>query len=180
MSAEFITAALHSMRIRTLTAIIAILATATFTTNAYATLDSGLPNPKLTPGFANPAVTQRTIGSTICVVGYTKTIRPSAYYTTSLKKKQLASGYNYQGDLSTADYEEDHLLPLEIGGHPTDARNLWPEPRLVPRSAGLKDKLENKIHLLICSGKISLIVGQSAFTVNWEKAYESYIGKLPD
>jgi hypothetical protein len=25
-------------------------------------------------------------------------------------------------------YEEDHLIPLEDGGGPTDPRNLWPEP----------------------------------------------------
>jgi hypothetical protein len=24
-------------------------------------------------------------------------------------------------------YEEDHLIPLEDGGDPTDSRNLWPE-----------------------------------------------------
>src|SRR5216683_2609243 len=26
-----------------------------------------------------------------------------------------------------AHYEEDHLVSLELGGHPRDPRNLWPE-----------------------------------------------------
>ena len=27
-----------------------------------------------------------------------------------------------------SDYQEDHLISLELGGNPTDPRNLWPEP----------------------------------------------------
>jgi len=55
----------------------------------------------------NPAVTQQTIGSTICVSGYTKTIRPPPSYTTSLKVAQIAS-YG-DSDTNTANYEEDHV-----------------------------------------------------------------------
>jgi len=27
-----------------------------------------------------------------------------------------------------ANYEEDHFIPLEVGGNPEDPGNLWPEP----------------------------------------------------
>jgi len=37
-----------------------------------------LPNSHVTPGALNPSVTQANIHSTICVRGYTKTIRPPA------------------------------------------------------------------------------------------------------
>lgn len=40
-----------------------------------------LPDPQLTPGVTNPDVTQATIDKTICVPGWTKTIRPPASYT---------------------------------------------------------------------------------------------------
>jgi hypothetical protein len=53
-----------------------------------------LPNPSVTPGATNPAVNQGDIDQTICIRGYTKTIRPSAYYTNRLKKVQLAQ-YGY-------------------------------------------------------------------------------------
>jgi hypothetical protein len=86
-----------------------------------------LPNPVMTPGATNSDVTQANIERTICVRGYTKTIRPPAYYTNRLKKEQLAQ-YGY-ADRNPRHYEEDHLIPLEIGGNPTDPRNLWPEPR---------------------------------------------------
>ena len=135
----------------------------------------GLPNSKVTPSAIDPAVMQNNLDSTICVVGYTKTVRPPASYTTALKRKQLASGYNYLGDLSTKSYEEDHLIPLELGGAPSDVRNLWPEPRHISWGATKKDRLENKLHLLVCSHQITLKVAQAAFAVNWVSAYKRYI-----
>ena len=135
----------------------------------------GLPNTKATPGAIDPAVTQNNLSSTICVAGYTKTVRPPVSYTNALKRKQLASGYNYVGDLSTKNYEEDHLIPLELGGAPSDVRNLWPEPRHVTWDAAKKDRLENKLHLLVCSQQLSLKSAQSAFALNWVIAYKKYI-----
>jgi hypothetical protein len=137
---------------------------------------SGLPRHAQTPGAINPAVTQGTISSTICVSGYTRTIRPPSSYTTGLKRQQLAAGYNLNGDLSTYDYEEDHLVPLEVGGNPTSVKNLWPEPRHILWSAAKKDRLENTIHSLICSGALSLRAGQRIFETNWEAGYQKYIG----
>ncbi len=48
-----------------------------------------LPDPGLTPGAINPAVTQGNIGATICVRGWTRTIRPPAQYTEDLKRRQI-------------------------------------------------------------------------------------------
>jgi hypothetical protein len=140
---------------------------------------SGLPNTKLTPGAINPLVTQSNIRTTICVIGWTATVRPPVSYTNSLKYNQLHSGYNLNGDLSMKDYEEDHIVPLEVGGNPDSPLNLFPEPRNVRLGSYVKDQLENKIHALVCSGKITLKVGQSVFLSNWEKGYEKYIGPLP-
>ena len=117
-----------------------------------------LPNGRRTPGSLNASVTQRNIRSTICRTGYTSTVRPSSSYTTSLKVQQLDSGYAFHGDLSTRDYEEDHLIALEIGGAPNDARNLWPEPYADSDGARTKDLVENQLHDLVCSGRLSLRV----------------------
>src|SRR5436190_23881636 len=78
-----------------------------------------LPDPSCQPGTYNPDVTQSTIDTTICVSGWTATVRPPSSYTTALKVKQIAE-YGYS-DTSTADYEEDHLVPLELGGAPKAA-----------------------------------------------------------
>ena len=141
-------------------------------------LSSGaiLPNRTRTPGAVNPAVTASTIHATICLTGYTKTIRPSSTYTTALKRTQLASGYSYHGDLSTSDYEEDHLISLELGGSPSSVKNLWPEPYTATQGARVKDKVENRLHDLVCSGRLSLHAAQQAIATNWWNAYQRYGG----
>src|SRR4051794_19049648 len=104
----------------------------------------------LTPGVLNPDVTQATIGSTICVRGWTKTIRPPSDYTARLKLGHMRA-YGLTGALGN--FQEDHLISLELGGHPTDARNLWPEP--YPRASEV-DRIENELNGAVCSGKLTL------------------------
>jgi hypothetical protein len=108
----------------------------------------------LTPGVVNPDVTQATIESTICEHGWTRTIRPPVSYTNRLKLEQMRE-YGLTGDPSG--YQEDHLVSLELGGHPTDPRNLWPEPR--PRAEEV-DATENDLNARICDGSLSLADGQ--------------------
>ena len=103
-----------------------------------------------TPGVLNPDVTQANIDSTICVHGWTKTIRPPTSYTNALKEKQMRE-YGVGGSMS--DYQEDHLISLELGGHPTDPRNLWPEP--YPRASEV-DSIENDLNGKVCSGDLTL------------------------
>ncbi len=107
-----------------------------------------------TPGVLNPDVRQETIGETICVPGWTRTIRPATEYTSALKVDQMKE-YRLAG--STSDYQEDHLVSLELGGHPTDRRNLWPEPR--PRAEQV-DQVENSLREQVCSGRLTLADAQ--------------------
>jgi hypothetical protein len=111
-------------------------------------------NPALTPGPLNPDVTQATIGSTICVSGWTKTVRPPSSYTHALELRQLRE-YGESGP--TSNFQEDHFISLELGGAPTDPRNLWPEPQ--PRASEV-DKIENQLNDEVCSGQITLAEGQ--------------------
>jgi hypothetical protein len=111
-------------------------------------------DPVRTPGVLNPDVRQETIAETICTSGWTRTIRPPVSYTNELKLRQMRE-YGVGG--SPSDYQEDHLISLEMGGHPTDPRNLWPEP--YPHASEV-DRIENEINDEICSGKITLAEGQ--------------------
>jgi hypothetical protein len=107
-----------------------------------------------TPGVVNPAVTQGTIGATICRRGWTATVRPPTSYTNALKLRQMLA-YGEAGPPSA--YQEDHLISLELGGHPTDPRNLWPEP--YPRASDV-DRIENELNAKVCSGRLSLAAAQ--------------------
>ena len=136
--------------------------------STYVPVQSGvLPDRSRTPGADNPAVTQATITSTICVTGWTATVRPPVSYTDALKREQLASGYAYQGDTNVADYEEDHLIPLELGGSPTSALNLWPEPYAGSDGAHAKDKVENSLRQDVCDGSVSLAAARREIASNW-------------
>jgi hypothetical protein len=59
--------------------------------------------------------------------------------------------------LSAPRNQEDHLISLELGGNPTDPRNLWPEP--YPRATDV-DKIENELHAEVCSGQLTLSQAQ--------------------
>jgi len=113
-----------------------------------------LADPVRTPGVLNPDVTQSNIKQTICVPGWTRAVRPPVDYTNALKVKQMRA-YHELG--SPSDYQEDHLISLELGGNPTDPRNLWPEP--YPRAANV-DQIENDLNAKVCSGALTLADAQ--------------------
>jgi hypothetical protein len=54
--------------------------------------------------------------------------------------------------------EEDHLVPLELGGS-NDITNLWPEAGKIPNP---KDPVENELRRAVCDGTVSLAAAQAA------------------
>jgi hypothetical protein len=82
----------------------------------------------------------------------------------------------YGVDLSQSwNYELDHLIPLELGGT-SEVKNLWPEPRTGEWNAGVKDRLENRVHALVCSGRMTLQGGQAIFMGDWIAGYQHIFG----
>jgi len=148
-----------------------LVASALFATAALARL----PNHTRTPGATNPDVTQDSIHQTICVSGWTKTIRPSSGYTNKLKVQQIKE-YRYK-EKRLAEYEEDHLISLQLGGHPTDPKNLWPQPYRIKCGARIKDALETKLKRMVCDGKLTLVEAQKSITTNWIAAYKKFVDK---
>jgi hypothetical protein len=134
-----------------------------------------LANPTRTPGATNADVTQANIDSTICATGWTATVRPPPTYTATLKDEQLATGYAYQGDTQPRDYQEDHLIPLQLGGSPNSALNLWPQPYAGTYGAKAKDQLERALNSLVCDGTLNLAAAQQAIATNWYDAYQTYV-----
>ena len=106
-----------------------------------------------TPGAIDPAVSQASIGSTICVPGYARAARPSGWFTAALKRRQLPAG------ASPSAFEEDHIVAISLGGAPKDVRNLRPQPWAEARA---KDRLEAALHRAVCAGEISLADAQAS------------------
>lgn len=131
-----------------------------------------LPDRRCTPGALNPRVTPQTLSSTICRSGYTRSIRPPRSIT-SREKAANAASYGYTGRFGDAEY--DHLVPLELGGDPNSALNLWVEPPSPGHRSGSgvgnpKDGVENRAKALVCGGLVPLSKMQQAIAANWTTA----------
>ncbi len=127
-------------------------------------MGSGLfsrPDPTCTPGALNPSVTQATIEQTICVSGWTETVRPSEIVTAPEKLASIAA---YGDSGATHNYEYDHVVSLELGGALNDTRNLWPEPGMSPNP---KDSVENALHRMVCDGRMQLARAQRIIATGW-------------
>jgi hypothetical protein len=134
---------------------------------AYASVPSvDKPRPRLTPG-ARFAVTARQV----CVRGYASGVRnvPTSEKNAVYTRYRIAH-VPYK-------HEVDHLISLEVGGS-NAITNLWPEPYAGKWGARTKDVLENKLHALVCSGKLSLKSAQHQEATNWVIAYKRYVGTL--
>jgi hypothetical protein len=148
------------------------------------------PDPVVTPGVVNPDITQANIVDTICNPNWsTKTIRPPVSYTNKLKTQQLVV-LKFK-DKMAAHYEEDHFISLELGGHPRDPKNLWPERWGTPATpltargpfpshlvgTKSKDAVENALHKEVCAGTLTLDEAQQIIVTDWFKYYRDTVLK---
>jgi hypothetical protein len=137
----------------------------------------GLPDRNLTPGATNPDATQDNLSNTVCKSGWASSVRPPSAYTGALKLVQIIQ-YGY-ADRNPSHYQEDHLVPLELGGAPRDKRNLWPEPNtaVLPDGTAVgsaqKDGLEDALHGRVCDGQMALADAQRTIADDWVTAWEA-------
>jgi hypothetical protein len=124
-----------------------------------------VPNAKLTPGVALPVTPAQ-----VCRSGYAGRTRD----VSSSEKEGVYARYGVEH--VPYKHEVDHLISLEIGGS-NDIRNLWPEPYAGRWGARTKDVLENKLHQLVCSGRLSLRSAQQQEASDWVAAYRRYVGR---
>ena len=125
-----------------------------------------LPDVSKTPGD-----TLDVTRADICVAGYTKTVRN---VPTAVKDAVYAS-YGI-GRHAPGEYEMDHLISLELGGS-NSVRNLWPQSyKTSPWNAHVKDKLENRLHADVCSGKLALKAAQQEIARDWIASYKRTFG----
>lgn len=115
-----------------------------------------------TRGLADPLAYKEQL----CIPGYSSSVRPPSGYTTSLKIAQLE-----KMGLSTKDlgaWEEDHFVPISLGGSPADPKNLSPQP--FPE-AHYKDTVEWDLYHRMCKGEITLGEAQKMIQ-DWEGYYQ--------
>ena len=126
----------------------------------------------------NPDVTQQTIGKTICVSGYTRTVRPSTSFSNGVKSRLIREAGLDRTAMSS--YELDHLVPLALGGHPRKLSNLRLQPWHGVDSAIEKDRLEVRLQHLVCSGAMSLAEAQHCIAADWHQCERTIEGERLD
>ncbi len=126
------------------------------------------PDPKLTPGDVLEVTRED-----ICTPGYAKKVRdvPGAL------KKRIYQSYGRSREKDVC-CEVDHLIPLELGGSNRPS-NLWPELYNIEWNARVKDRIETRLHNLVCSGELDLGTAQKAIAKDWIAAYQQYEGVEP-
>ena len=110
----------------------------------------------------NPAVTQETIGTTICVPGWARGARPSSSYTRRVKialVRELAIPEDMLGD-----FELDHRVPLCLGGAPYEPANLELQPW---DEAGEKDRKEACLARAVCEDRLALDEARRRIWSDW-------------
>jgi hypothetical protein len=116
----------------------------------------------------NPAVNSDNIEETICIPGWTKTVRPPVAYTNKIKNQLLKK----EGLTDASAYELDHVVPLALGGHPTDPKNLRLQPWDGPDGARAKDVIETRLHRMVCNGLVPLKEAQACIGAIWQNCLE--------
>ena len=125
------------------------------------------------PGALNLQVTQVMIHQTICIAGWTATVRPSTSYTNAVKLKLIRERGLPDSDVTK--YELDHFVPLALGGHPSSVENLWLQLWEGEQGAKKKDQVEATLHRMVCRGQISLDQARLEIAADWSKAFDRYV-----
>jgi len=90
-------------------------------------------------------------------------------------RQRVAEAYGI-AHADPGEYEVDYLITPALGGV-EDIRNLWPEPYAsTVWNARVKDQLEDRLHELVCGGRLDLAAAQRDISTDWIAAYKKYFG----
>jgi hypothetical protein len=122
-----------------------------------------LPDHRLTPG--------KTVR-----VGKAKLCRPAyASRVPKVSRRQKARAFvRYGVKRSAHAVTLDHLVSVNLGGS-NSLDNLWPERYDGSWGAIKKNRLEKRLHALVCSGALRLGSARRQISHNWIAAYKRYI-----
>jgi hypothetical protein len=129
---------------------------------ARVAVSPAMPDPKLTPGAVDRALTKAKLCDPSFHTGDVRRVSAST-------KKRVYAEYGREPH-KPACCEVDHLISLELGGSDAIA-NLWPQPYEPRPGAHEKDLVENWLHREVCAGRISLDQAQREIAADWFAVY---------
>jgi hypothetical protein len=132
-----------------------------------------MPDPTLTPG-----VVASTDLAEICASDGKPGSAYSRAHRSMNEQQRRADFERYRVPWADRhDYEDDHLLPLCLGGADMLA-NRWPQPRWGSWNSYEKDRLQSYACRMVCSGQLDLGSAQRWFLApaDWRDAYRRIFG----
>ncbi len=125
-----------------------------------------LPNNYYTPGKAEKVDVKQ-----LCAATFESSAKPVAdWQKNSALERYGVRPENFSGEL-------EHLVPVSLGGT-NDPDNLYPFHAQGEYTAEAKQRLAQKLHELVCDGKLSLKQAQDVFKKDWTKGYKQYLGAM--
>jgi hypothetical protein len=131
------------------------------------------PNPdrRCSPGAYSSKLTKAVICSPTFRTGPIRNVSQS-------EKFDVEREYGMEARLYGSSLEIDHIVSLELGGS-NDIANLFPEGLFAHPGYRIKDKLENKLHDLVCAGSMTLGAVRRAVAGDWQGLYKQVFGTAP-
>jgi len=126
------------------------------------------PDRQCSPGAYYSRLTTAVICATSFRTGTIRNVPQSEKYAVERE-------YGMPARLYGRSIEIDHIVSLELGGS-NNIANLFPEPGSGRADYHFKDKLENRLHQLVCNGAITLRHAQEQIAANWEALYRREFG----
>ena len=126
---------------------------------------ASLPNPTLTPG-----ATATTTKEELCGAEY----RSSERNIPIMLKRQTFDRYGMRPE--AIGYNVDHLIPVRLGGS-NSPKNLWPQALSGEWNYHMKNRLERRLHKMVCSQTLALEMAQQEIARDWVSAYKKYMAK---
>jgi hypothetical protein len=131
-----------------------------------------LPGSRCSPGAYATKLTQQVV----CGKGF----RTSEYRNvTQSTKRAVEAAYGMKARSYGKALEIDHIVSLELGGS-NDAANLFPELAKPLPGYHEKDRLENRLHDVVCTDHaMTLRQAQRAIARDWRRLYAKVFGVEP-
>jgi len=105
----------------------------------------------------------------------------SSFHTSSIRNVPESERFAVEAEygLKPGHYggslEVDHIVSLELGGS-NDIANLYPEKLNAGPGYRVKDRLENRLHAMVCAGTITLDAARVGIATNWQALYKRVFG----
>jgi hypothetical protein len=129
------------------------------------------PDRRCSPGAYYSGLTKAVICSGSFRTGSIRNVPQSEKFENEREYGMKAAHYGHSMEI-------DHIVSLELGGS-NDIANLFPEPGSGAADYHAKDRLENRLHELVCGGGMRLRAVQQSIARDWVGLYRRVFGSAP-